>query len=266
MERGNPPRLNPIFAEVFSRLEQSNVEVVVRFPEDELVSLDRLTVDADLYCLKSDTEMALSLATALDGIGARFINSLDATLLAKDKVTAAYVLARAGISAPSSLAAKQSVSLADHVGRGPLILKPPRGYHGAGIKVVHEPDEFPDNSEYPEFVFAQEYLAGARHDLKIYAIGDQIFGVRKAFSRDSYLDFGSVAALRDEILQIARACGRAFGLDLYGLDIGENDAGAYVVDVNYFPGYRGVPNAAGLLSDFLVGALKGGGTPCQVNG
>ncbi|MGH9799104.1 MAG: hypothetical protein ACRD82_01970 [Blastocatellia bacterium] len=38
---------------------------------------------------------------------------------------------------------------------------------------------------------------------------------------------------------------------MYGLDIIESDRGPYVVDVNYFPGYKGVPNAAGLIADYI---------------
>jgi len=66
LERGTPPRLNPIFAELFGRLADRGVEVRLCYPEEELIRLDTLAVDADLYLLKSDTELALSYATALE--------------------------------------------------------------------------------------------------------------------------------------------------------------------------------------------------------
>ena len=47
-----------------------------------------------------------------------------------------------------------------------------------------------------------------------------------------------------ELVELARRCGRAFGLTLYGLDLIEGPDGPVIVDVNYFPGYRGVPGAA----------------------
>jgi ribosomal protein S6--L-glutamate ligase len=256
MERGDPPRMNSIFAEVFERLERQGIEVLVRFPENEIFRLDRLTVEADLYCLKSDTELALSLATGLERIGARIINSVDATLLAKDKVSAAFVLARAAIPAPRSIATRRPSDLKTELNAGPLILKAHRGYHGAGINIVNGPADLPDDSEYPEYVFAQDYLAGAGNDLKIYGIGEGVFGVRKPFSSNSFLRSGEPAWLSEEVINISRRCGAAFGLELYGLDLAEDDHGAYVVDVNYFPGYRGVPNAAELLTDHLMRASK----------
>ncbi|HTM09151.1 MAG TPA: hypothetical protein VL754_12240 [Verrucomicrobiae bacterium] len=255
MERGDPPRLNPIFADVFGRLERAGVNVAVRFPEEELIRLNDLAIDADLYCLKSDGEMALSLATVLDGMGARILNPLDATLLAKDKVTAAYLLARADIPAPIAFAAPAAAEFQARLTRGPLILKPHRGYHGAGVRVARSGADLA-STNYPGVVFAQDYLERARVDLKVYAIGEQIFGVRKAFSRESFLHEGESAPLSNEIIGIARRIGAIFGLELFGLDIAEAGCGPRVVDVNYFPGYRGVPDAARLLTDYFLRALR----------
>ena len=255
MERGDPPRLNPIFADVFGRLERAGVKVAVRFPEEELIRLDDLAIDADLYCLKSDGEMALSLATALHGMGARIMNSLEATLLAKDKVAAAFLLTRAGIPAPGAFVAPMATDLRARLNRGPLMLKPHRGYHGAGVRGARSAADLV-SADYPGLVFAQDYLEGARRDLKVYAIGEQIFGVRKAFSPESFLHGGESMPLSNEIIDIARRTGVIFGLKLFGLDIAEDESGPRVVDVNYFPGYRGVPDAARLLTDHFLSALR----------
>jgi ribosomal protein S6--L-glutamate ligase len=59
-----------------------------------------------------------------------------------------------------------------------------------------------------------------------------------------------------EIEAIARRCGSAFGLELFGLDIAEDaPSGPCIIDLNYFPGYRGVPNAARRLTDHIVRTL-----------
>ena len=255
LERGSPPRANPVMSDVFKILGGRGVEVELRYPEEELVRLDRLVVDADLYVLKSDTEMALSLATALAGIGGRIINSLAATLLAKDKVLAAAVLCGAGIPTPPSFMARRLAHLRSIAAQRPIILKPHRGYHGVGIAVAERPEQLQNEDREVELIFAQEYLANARKDLKIFAIGEEIFGVRKQFSSDSFLSAGEPVSLGDEIVAIARRCGKAFGLELYGLDLAEGQDGLFVLDVNYFPGYRGVPDASRRLADYLVRAL-----------
>jgi ribosomal protein S6--L-glutamate ligase len=53
----------------------------------------------------------------------------------------------------------------------------------------------------------------------------------------------------DEIRAIALRCGAEFGLNLYGLDVLETAGGPLVIDVNYFPSYKGVPDAASRLAD-----------------
>lgn len=257
LERGNPPRFNPIVAETFEILGRHGHQVTALYPEEELLRLDTLRVEADLYLLKSDTEFALSLACALNGLGAKVLNRYEACLLAKDKTLAANVLLRAGIPTPRSFAAAEPARLAGELGHSPLILKPHRGYHGAGIAVVEDQAALDQAPYYPDMVFAQDYLAQARRDLKIFAIGEQIFAVRKAFAADSFLKAGEPAALPPAIEAIARGCGAAFGLELYGLDIAEQAGEAYVVDVNYFPGYRGVPEAAPRLAAHFITAARG---------
>ena len=255
LERGSPPRLNPVFAEAFARLEGRGVRVEVRYPEEELVRLDTLAIEADLYLLKSDTELSLSLATALECLGARVLNRCSACLLAKDKVLAAAMLLQADIPTPRSLVAAQPTQLAPALANGPLILKPHRGYHGVGIVVVETPAALPAADGYPDLVLAQAYLGRGRQDLKVFAIGDEVFGVRKAFSAESFLQAGEPSPLSPAVEDLARCCGRAFGLELYGLDVVEDEGVAYVVDVNYFPGYRGVPQAARRLADYIMRAV-----------
>lgn len=257
LERGSPPRLNPILAEAFSLLTGRGCKLKVTFPEEELIRLDSLSVEADLYLLKSDTELALSLATALERLGGRILNSCGAAILAKDKVLAAATLLRAGLRPPRSLVAARPAQLAAYAATGALILKPYRGYHGAGIAVVESPDALPAGNVYPDLVFAQAYLARARKDLKVFAIGDDIFGVRKSFAQDSFLRAGEPASLPPEVEDIARRCAQAFDLKLYGLDIAEDEGGYSIIDVNYFPGYRGVPDAARRLAEYILKAAKG---------
>jgi ribosomal protein S6--L-glutamate ligase len=258
LERGSPPRLNAIFANAFEYLRQRQIEVQVWFPEQELLSIDTLRVDADLYLLKSDTELALSLASALEHMGARVLNTARASRLAKDKLLAAITLARAGIPAPRALAASHPEQLLPALTRRPLILKPHRGYHGVGISVAERPTDLPDVTLYPEVVFAQDYLANARRDLKLYGIGEEVFGVRKRFGSTSFLESGEPARLTPDIERLARRCAAAFGLELYGLDIAEDPRhGPRIIDVNYFPGYRGVPDAARRLADYIANAVTG---------
>jgi ribosomal protein S6--L-glutamate ligase len=60
-----------------------------------------------------------------------------------------------------------------------------------------------------------------------------------------------------EVRDAALKTGRALGLGLYGLDVIESSDGPYVVDVNYFPGYKGVPDAGALIADYIDDYARG---------
>jgi glutathione synthase/RimK-type ligase-like ATP-grasp enzyme len=61
----------------------------------------------------------------------------------------------------------------------------------------------------------------------------------------------------EEVRRIALCCGRVFGLGLFGVDIIEGPDGPVIVDVNSFPGYKGVPNAAPLIADYIADHARG---------
>ena len=251
LETRDPPRPSRVIVEAAALLEQRGAHVMMSYPEQKLWRLDALRIEADLYLLKSDSELALSLAHALELIGARVINPFDACRKAKDKTVAASLLSRAGIIAPASYASGEPAQLLAQLAQGPIILKPNRGYHGVGIAIAENERALTEAPDYAGTVFAQRYLAHARRDLKLYGIEDQVFAVRKTFSAGSFLAEGTPSPLDPAHEAVARQCAKLFGLSLYGIDLAEMDGEAYVVDVNYFPGYRSVPGAAQRLSDFI---------------
>src|SRR5919197_421401 len=136
-----------------------------------------------------------------------------------------------------------------------------RGLRSVRTEVEHQPGfhagngarpaGLPAADEHPEFAFAQDYLHSARTDLKVFGIGDEVFGVRKTFGADSFLHTGEPAAPSPEVESIVRRVAGAFGLELFGVDVAEDERGAYVFDVNSFPGFRGVPDAPGRLAAYI---------------
>jgi len=106
-------------------------------------------------------------------------------------------------------------------------------------------------------VFAQRYHRPRGPDLKLYVIGERVFGVRKPYPRTTVEEkTGESFTPSPELCAIALACGRTFGIELYGVDVIESDDGCYVVDVGSLPGFRGVPDAPRLLAAHLVAAAQ----------
>ena len=90
-------------------------------------------------------------------------------------------------------------------------------------------------------------------DWKLYRIGDQIFGVRRIWPLRTYQDkYGEPFDVSSELRDIAFRCGEVFGLDLYGLDVVISGGQPYVVDINKFGSFIGVPDAPVLLANHIL--------------
>jgi ribosomal protein S6--L-glutamate ligase len=55
-----------------------------------------------------------------------------------------------------------------------------------------------------------------------------------------------------ELVRLVRRCGEVFGLDLYGVDLVKTPKGYSVIEVNCFPGYKGVPQGGERISKFVL--------------
>ena len=241
----------PLLEQVADRLGEWGIELRMGVVEEMAVRPDELRPAFSAYLLKSYSDLALGLAAALDGRGARILNPYLSCALLRDKVATAAALRDAGVPAPRTWATADPLTLAPLLAETPLIIKPARGVHGVGVRVVREATELrrlreelaPDGAARRPLV-AQELVPGPGSDLKLYVAGDRTFAVRKPFSAASHVEDGEQCSVPDRARKIALRTGRALGLRIYGLDLIEGPSGPVVVDVNYFPGFRGVPDAA----------------------
>src|SRR5207247_3535712 len=128
-----------------------------------------------------------------------------------------------------------------------LSMKPFDGRRGNGIRIVNEPRELASIPAPRRPVLVQEYVAGG-DELKVYVIGDEVFAMRRPPSTNGCPRPRAACPVSPKLRRIALRCGQVFGLGLYGLDMGEGPDGPVVVDLNYFPSYRGVPGAATLIA------------------
>ena len=238
-------------------LRRRGFAVAASIAEELVQRPEGLGNQADLWLLKSYTPLSLSLAGVLHAAGARIVNPYPACLAARDKIAAARVLHAAGLPAPRTWVTGDLSLLAPLLQETPLVVKPYMGWRGEGVRVVRREAELAALPPPREPVVAQELLSGTGEDLRVYVAGDRVFATRKPFSATSFSVPGRPVAITEEMRRIALRCGRAFGLGLYGLDVIECPDGPRIVDVNYFPGYKGIPDAAAAVADYIAAVARG---------
>lgn len=252
-----PPAPSPVLVEAYDILRSRGYEVEDSIAEEILTKSDELSVDADLYILKSHTELSLSLAGALFTQGARILNPYRSCALTQNKIVVSRLLTEAGVPAPRTWVTNDFSLVEPLLEETPLIIKPYMGHRGAGITIVRTKEELAKAPPPEAPMVIQEVIEGDGEDVKVYVVRDQVFAVRKEFSESSFTKVGRPVPVSDEIREIAHKIGKACGLALFGLDVLESARGPFVVDVNYFPGYKGVPNVAPLIADCVDDYAQG---------
>jgi ribosomal protein S6--L-glutamate ligase len=257
MMRHPPTRVSPIMPQVVSFLREWGITVDLFHPDDQLTDLAGIESDHDLYVLKSGTELALSLAGALDAAGKVILNPYPITEACRNKIIATRILQRAGVPTPETYVTNHPNQLTRLLDDGPLVVKPYRGSQGRAVTVVWDAEELDGLGSGDEPLFAQRFHEPKGRDRKIYAIGGQIFGVKRVWPAHTYQEkLGEPFTITPELHEIALRCGDAFSLDLYGLDVILTDCGPLVVDVSAFPGFKGVPDAALRLADYVYAVAR----------
>lgn len=204
------------------------------------------------------TPLGLAMLRYADTAGILAINNHSSTQRVRNKAKMAIVLGRAGIAcAPTMLA--DNVSVLANLGRHwfPLILKATYGDNSQGLRLIRRPEDLPDVRWGEGLVLAQHYLPNDGFDLKLYVCGDQVFAVRKpspfngdALAKPELVEADPAAA------ELARRCGEAFGLEIYGVDTIETASGPVVIEVNEFPNFSAIPGAAGLIADHILARMQ----------
>jgi len=224
---------------------------------DQAVGRERRHPLADIYLLKSHTPQALEVAHYLEQRGAMVINSFASSSACQDRALMAQRMSEAHLAFPSTSTHASLGELLEQQQRPsilsfPLVIKSRysrRGdlvYRADGIEQLHALARRID-----EPVIIQEFVPTDGWDIKLWVIGQQIFAARRRSSlagEASRQDFPiPTEQLPSSWRSISLKVGRVFDLHLYGLDLIASDRGPVVVDVNSFPGFRGVGGAASAL-------------------
>lgn len=113
-------------------------------------------------------------------------------------------------------------------------------------------------------VYIQKKIECDDLDRKIYVVGDKVFGVQRESPIQIALrenvdkvdvDFikKEKIEITDRIEQVARILSKELNIKLFGFDLikATDQEGYYLIDVNDFPGYRGIENIDKIIVDYF---------------
>ncbi|HXG68659.1 MAG TPA: hypothetical protein VNO70_26420 [Blastocatellia bacterium] len=269
-----PPRSQTsVTYDIIHSLKAGGADVEIVTERAGMIDLEHFKFDYDLYLFKSHSPLAESLAAAAHYRNGKLLNEYPATMKVRDKILTCTMLLQAGIPTPRTFVTDSIENLRPIVREMPIIVKPYRGRRGAGIEVCMDeahfddlirrrgPEEAPSGKEFGEdgtelgqrLIFAQEYLEKEPYDYKAYAIGDYVHVIKRVFPATTPEEKkGTPVGDDPELADLVRRCGKLFGLELYGVDLVKTPEGFSVIEVNCFPGYKGVPQGGERIAQFIL--------------
>jgi ribosomal protein S6--L-glutamate ligase len=224
---------------------------------------------ADLYLLKSHASQALELAHALEQDGRQVINSWSASRDCQDRLRMSMRLRSAQLPWPDTWSFASLAEILDDAALlkslpWPLIIKSRYSQRDDLVEKLEHSSQLRTLTARwsKEPVILQECLINDGWDSKLWVIDQQIFAARRRTPLEAGASKQDVPIAENELpnswRELALAIGHAFKMPLYGVDLLITEKGPYIVDVNAFPGFRGVPGAREALVDLVEKLLQKG--------
>lgn len=254
VEAGTVAGRNPLLPPLAEALAEAGVELVSWDPTAGFSPTCPEAPAADLYLLKGDHPAVASAGGCLADAGAPCLNTLAATSLTRDKARALARAAAAGVPVPETVVIADTAGLPAAVARGERIVKPVVGAHGAGVRRLAPGEALPAG---PGPWLVQEVVIGDGYDRKVYGVGRRT-AVRRLCFEAGRVDGARLPCPPDPVMERhARTAAAACGLVCWGADFVVGPDGPVLVDVNAFPGYRGVAEAPTWVAEAVLRALAG---------
>ncbi|MCX4803734.1 RimK family alpha-L-glutamate ligase [Streptomyces sp. NPDC058682] len=210
----------------------------------------------------------LTLLEAAAAAGTTTVNDARSIRGVRDKALAAALGRGRGLPLPPTYAVARPELLREvPAAEYPLVVKPADGSSGRAVHLVSSPERL--ESLLPVLageglLIAQPYVPNSGTDIKVYAVGGELFATERCspLHPDPSVRERRVP-LSAEVAAIAAQVGSVYGLDLYGVDVLLGPDGPVVVDVNDFPSFRQVPDAAARVARAVLELARAGGRAQQ---
>ncbi|MBA2469212.1 MAG: hypothetical protein H0V37_07380 [Chloroflexia bacterium] len=250
---GKPLRSGSILAEVIERVHHHWDTVVVHRPSGG-GTLPDAVFKSSIVIQRGLDEGGLALASELEDAGVRCINPIAATLTCHDRASVLRALDEADISVPETSVVPTWVEFLSLANGRPIVAKTLDGNAGRGVNVLISPSGIlPAEAPFDGPFVAQQYLPNSSTVQKLYVAGNQVRGLLKNSPLlPESIDTSVLFEVDPELQDVAARIAQALHLDVFGADIIRGPEGPTVIDVNPFPGFRGVPDADRMIANHIL--------------
>jgi len=278
-----------VIKKLIKKLKQiQDIEIVLHDPTKDFFSLSRMPKkfrEADLIIVKVRNDCSIDLLHYAKLYDLPTLHDVDTVLLCKNKIALDYALRKAKnkhkVDLKNFLIPKswnQSLSNIDKFKKWalpklPIVIKSHYQHDKYNrfnflVQKIDDIDKFCER--YKEFltydVYVQEFINCDGIERKIYVIGDKVFGIKREnpiyiYLRDKPEDIDVGLIEREEfeitkdILSLSRILSKELNLKIFGFDLVkpiDNDK-YYLIDLNDFPSFKGIPMAELELKNFIEG-------------
>ncbi len=186
----------------------------------------------------------------LQATGTKVVNSPRAIEAAVDKYLALAKLQAASLPVPPTMvcqALDESMEAFERLGQD-VVIKPLFGGEGRGICRITDPDVMVRTTkallQVNAVIYLQQYIDHDGCDLRVFLIGDQIYGMRRRNPTDWRTNVSRGATTEplivdDGLSELARVAASAVGAEIAGVDVLDGkDGRRWVLEVNAVPGWK----------------------------
>lgn len=265
---GKKPRPGTIVAEVIDLLASPNpgddevpdqdrrpmISCEVLLPHDQLVRpVD--TQDVDLVVHRGLSGADEDLLSTLDVMGTPLCNPWTGISHLRNRAALHAALEAADVPSPRGDVHQTWADVLGEERRRRVVVKAVTGPgRGHGVLPSPLPEEPPMDGPY----LVEELIEHDGTDRKLYVAGDHVVGLLKPSTlTHGHTTQGRPFDVSPGLSELARRTLQHLDLHLAGVDVVIGPDGPVVVDVNAFPGYRGVEGAARAVAAHLLHHLSG---------
>lgn len=218
------------------------------------INIGSITKSFDLICSMSRDPRIIQILPVYQARGVKVINSTDSLCKVLNKGLTYTLLANNGISIPDTHIVGNLMMSTKY----PFILKNLR-HDSKSLRnniSINSIENLPATYETPAII--QEPIVSPDYHVKCYAIGQKIFIKNLHSLRQE--DFGNcywscsydVKVLKEISLRI----GEILGLEVYNIEVLKANGQCFVIDVNDFPSFEGVPEASQEIVKYIIEILS----------